>query len=95
MNRLMGCLAALTLAACASATLQAAPQATAGEARLLLAQSLPNSGTGTVFGPRMAGALGWVPCMLLGLARPEPLRSPNPEAVTLNRTTDAERCRGR
>lgn len=44
MNRLMGCLAALTLAACASATLQAAPQATAGEARLLLTQSLPNSG---------------------------------------------------
>ena len=26
-------------------------------------------GTGAVFGPRIAGALGCVPCMLLGLAR--------------------------
>jgi hypothetical protein len=26
-------------------------------------------GVGTMLGPRVGGALGWVPCMLLGLAR--------------------------
>src|SRR5471030_412960 len=26
-------------------------------------------GVGTVLGPRITGVLGWVPCMLLGLAR--------------------------
>lgn len=31
--------------------------------------SVGGRGTGTVFGPRIAGALGCVPCMLLGLAR--------------------------
>jgi hypothetical protein len=34
-----------------------------------LLSSVGGRGTGTVFGPRMGGELGWVPCMLLGLAR--------------------------
>jgi len=44
MNRLIRGLATLVLAGCASAAVQAASQASAGEAIPLLAQSLPNSG---------------------------------------------------